>query len=770
MRALVLRPEPQAGWTAAALASHGVEAVVAPMLDIVLATGVVGQILDPAAPPPDRLVFTSVHAVEAVAADPRLADIRGIVAHAVGPATGDALRAAGFRTVRQAAGDGAALLADLVREVPAEAVVVHVAGRDRALPIADSLAAAGRSARTVEAYRAEVSQGLPEAVAGDLRAGAFAVAIVASRRTAEAFRAALGNLGIPLPLDRPALVAISDAAAEPLRDALRSVTVAARPDGEALTEGVVALAAALANNDGNVAPDATLKARTHAGEEPDDMPPEDRDGPGDAGRRKGRGRSTTIDLTATEVKATEPGPETPSPDAPVSPSEEAPAGASVSPDIGGTETSPPPVVDDSATAVEASDSLGTDTRGPASAEHEPPPEASARPARPEPVHRGGLGALAAAAIGGLVVLAGGAGLIYSGALPVGGGSDPGADDQIRLINERVADLGDRLAALPAPAQDLAQRVAAIEAAVAERPAAPADLSGDFAALAERVDALASRPADGAAADLAPLTARIDAIANELEPLKRQAEMGSGLAGRVDSLDASLSEVRAALDQAQSGFAAEIASIRADVTAAREAGAARDAALADAAGRIDGIVARLDAGPKGGEIAALSLAVTSLASRVAAGEPFEADLEMVRTAAPDTEGLATLAASAGTGLPTIEALAASFPAEAILAARVPQAEGPVVDRLFAGAKALVNYRETGTAAADPVSAGVDAIEAALAKGDAIGAKTAADALSPEARDAGAAWFADLDRRVAADAVVTALTDRILTRLRAPAEGQ
>jgi hypothetical protein len=70
----------------------------------------------------------------------------------------------------------------------------------------------------------------------------------------------------------------------------------------------------------------------------------------------------------------------------------------------------------------------------------------------------------------------------------------------------------------------------------------------------------------------------------------------------------------------------------------------------------------------------------------------------------------------------------------------------------------------------VSAGVTAIEAALAAADVSAAKTAADALPAEARAADPAWFADLDRRAAVDAVLAALTDRILTRLQAPAEGQ
>jgi uroporphyrinogen-III synthase len=797
MRVLVLRPEPQAGRTAAALAGHGIEATVVPMLLIVPQPEVVSRILDPAQAPPGVLVFTSAHGVDAVRADPRLGEITGLVVHAVGPATAEAARAAGFPDVRQADGDGAALLAALRAALPPGAVVVHVAGRDRSVDIADALGADGWSARTVEAYHAEASEGLPPDVAAAVAAGRFDIAVVASRRTAEAFARAITAHGSALPLDRPALVAISAVAAEPLRGLLDHIVVADRPDGDALTEGVVALAAALTNNARNARPEAALNHRDEASEEPHAMAPDQRDRAGDAGRRKGRGRSTTIDLTATEVReAAAPGSE------PVRPGTGSADDAVVSGSAGdpvttaATAETPPPVIDDSATAVGASESLAAHSAGSATdpgSEPVPqtdaprtdePPRASGAYPVDEPLPRAaaaaprapdqrgsGLGSLAAAAIGGLIVLAGGAGLMAVGAFPGGGGTDPAATDAVRVLDERVSALGTRLDALPAPAPDLSQRLAAVETAVADRPAAGPDLTADIAALSSRLDALATAPA--AQADLGPLTERIDALARDIDALRQEIAAAADVAPKITALDGTVGEVRQSVETIRgdlSGVTAEVAAVRTDLAAASDAGAARDKAIADAGARVDEIVARLDEGPKGGEIAALSLAVTSLASRVAAGEPFAADLALVRTEAADVEGLDGLVASAETGVPTIEVLAADFPADAILSAMAVPGDGALVDRLFAGAKSLVNYRETGADAVDPVAAGVTAIQSALAANDAAAAKAAADALPPGARAAGAAWFDALDRRVAADSAVAALTDRILTRLKAPAEGQ
>jgi uroporphyrinogen-III synthase len=249
MRVLVLRPEPQASRRAATLEARGFEVTLAPMLTVVPAHDVVASILSPEQPAPDALVFTSAHAVAAIEPDARVGELLEVPAWTVGPGTAAAARAAGFATVTDAGGDARLLLDRLLSDLPENSTLVHVAGRDRAVDIAAVLSAGGRRARTVVAYRAEPVAEIAPAVPRGLAAGSFDIAVLASRRTAEAFRGVLEALDQPLPLRRPALLAISDQAAAPLRDVLMIVRIADAPDADGVTEGVVALAASLPNNE-----------------------------------------------------------------------------------------------------------------------------------------------------------------------------------------------------------------------------------------------------------------------------------------------------------------------------------------------------------------------------------------------------------------------------------------------------------------------------------------------------------------------------------------
>jgi uroporphyrinogen-III synthase len=234
---------------AAELEARGFEATVASMLMVVTERHVVASIMEPGNSIPDALVFTSAHAVAALEIDVRIDQLLRIPVWTVGPGTAAAARAAGFTTVTDAGGDARLLLDRLVSDLPQDSTLVHVSGRDRAVDIAAVLSASGRRTRTVIAYRAEPCAAIEPAVARDLETERFDVAVLASRRTAEVFRGVLDTLDRPLPLRRPALLAISETAAEPLRDALIIIRIANTPDADGLTEGVVALAAALANNE-----------------------------------------------------------------------------------------------------------------------------------------------------------------------------------------------------------------------------------------------------------------------------------------------------------------------------------------------------------------------------------------------------------------------------------------------------------------------------------------------------------------------------------------
>jgi len=96
---LVLRPEPGAEATAIRAAALGFSLVVAPILTVT------GQEWTPPAEPPDALMLTSANAVRY--AGPELARYRTLPVYAVGQATADIARAAGFIDIRIGPSDAA---------------------------------------------------------------------------------------------------------------------------------------------------------------------------------------------------------------------------------------------------------------------------------------------------------------------------------------------------------------------------------------------------------------------------------------------------------------------------------------------------------------------------------------------------------------------------------------------------------------------------------------------------------------------------------------
>lgn len=577
-----------------------------------------------------------------------------------------------------------------------------------------------------------------------------------------------------------------------------------------------------------------------------DFGADDPAGPRD-GQRRRKGKPTTIDLDAKVVSegstaAESTGP-TADPAGPVPTVDPVGAGEPVADAV-------PPIAADADGAIPGDIRREPETPSAAEAVAEAPPSATAEPSPAvrgaedaSAQRRGGLLApLAAAVIGGAVVLTGGAILYGSGALdrPLPPTVAPevvsALDSRVAALDTRVGELGTQLAQPSAPATDpaLAERIAALETALADLRAAPA---GTDPALAQRVQDLATRvealPAeppipepdpridqlseavnalggdadalrqtvDGLKASLDEARARLEQIANAPPPveparistietaIQQIREESSGVGEQLAALTTGLEEAKAAAASAASAAEAAPAAAAEQATgiatrSAEEARAAVEAAAAASrtaverigseqqavAARVADIEKRLDAGPKGGEIAALSLAITTLGTKIAAGEPFESDLAVIQGAAPDVAEVGDLQVVAAEGVDTIDALRASLPADAMASARPVVAGDGVVGRLMSGAKSLVNYRETGATSEDPLSQAITSIDGALAAGDTQAAAAAAETLPDWAKAAGSDWLGRLQRRATADRALAALTDRVLTRLQAPAEGR
>lgn len=235
MRVLVCRAYADGVETARALAHAGHEAVLAPVLDIAPLPGLL--------PPrwPDAVVATSRHAVERLTT----ADTNRFQAcptFAVGASTAGALRGAGFRDVRVAQGDAAALLTlvRLTRAPPAH--LLYLAGRPRKPELEAGLARAGYGIEAVELYESRRAAPWDETVARALRAGSVGACLHYSARSARLVIEFADQAGCRETLAAVAHVCLSDAVATVVQPfAKRDPLVAAAPSEARLVQALAVI-------------------------------------------------------------------------------------------------------------------------------------------------------------------------------------------------------------------------------------------------------------------------------------------------------------------------------------------------------------------------------------------------------------------------------------------------------------------------------------------------------------------------------------------------
>jgi uroporphyrinogen-III synthase len=180
LRVAITRALPEAEATAARVRERGAEPILTPLLTIVPCG------YDTSLEGAQALAFTSSNGVRA------FPDVRGaqeLQVLAVGDATADAARKAGFANVHTAAGDVDSLAAlAMARLDPKAGKVLHIGGAHVAGDLAGQLAAAGFAVERRIAYAAVAASTLPEAFSGPLD-----LVLFHSARAAETFLA----LGAP---------------------------------------------------------------------------------------------------------------------------------------------------------------------------------------------------------------------------------------------------------------------------------------------------------------------------------------------------------------------------------------------------------------------------------------------------------------------------------------------------------------------------------------------------------------------------------------------
>lgn len=213
-RLLVLRPEPGATATLGRARERGLDAVSVPLFEI---ESLSWTLLDPSKF--DGLLLTSANAVRA--GGEQLARLRGLPVHAVGEATAEAARNAGFAV----ASTGDADVGQLLQSIDPALSLLHLCGEDHKEP------AASQEITAIPVYRSRARENV------DLGQARNAVVLVHSPRTGTRFA--------DLVQDRSSIsiAAISLAAAEAVGNGWAGVESADAPTDDAL----LALAARLCN-------------------------------------------------------------------------------------------------------------------------------------------------------------------------------------------------------------------------------------------------------------------------------------------------------------------------------------------------------------------------------------------------------------------------------------------------------------------------------------------------------------------------------------------
>lgn len=214
---LVTRPEPGASETARRLALLGRAAVVAPLLRVRPLTFI---------PPPgiDAVLVTSGNAVPCLPHS-----LHGTPLLAVGNATAERARAAGFTDVHSADGDATALAAFAGHRCAPGATLLLATARRQGTALAAALRGRGFAVHRRAVYAAQPANRMPPQAVQALRVGTLEAALFLSAETAGAFVRLLPP-HLNAALQKVDALAIGEPAAETLRVLpWRRVRVSAKP-------------------------------------------------------------------------------------------------------------------------------------------------------------------------------------------------------------------------------------------------------------------------------------------------------------------------------------------------------------------------------------------------------------------------------------------------------------------------------------------------------------------------------------------------------------
>jgi uroporphyrinogen-III synthase len=228
MRVLLTRPRPDAEETARLLVAQGIEAVIAPLIDI---SDISGATVDLAAV--QAILVTSANGVRALS---RAMQERDLPIYTVGDASARVAADCGFTDVTSAGGDVSALAA-LVRMKldPLAGALVHVSGSAIAGDLGAELASIQYVVRRSQLYQSRIVDTLPETARNALTEGSIDAALFYSPRTASQFAKLVAAAGLQEHCRQVVACCLSPAVAETLAAlTFAEIRIAEAPDQDHL--------------------------------------------------------------------------------------------------------------------------------------------------------------------------------------------------------------------------------------------------------------------------------------------------------------------------------------------------------------------------------------------------------------------------------------------------------------------------------------------------------------------------------------------------------
>ncbi|MDR6952011.1 hypothetical protein J2X65_001362 [Ancylobacter sp. 3268] len=251
-----------------------------------------------------------------------------------------------------------------------------------------------------------------------------------------------------------------------------------------------------------------------------------------------------------------------------------------------------------------------------------------------------------------------------------------------------------------------------------------------------------------------------------------ASVPAELTARIEALEGGLTAADAKLAEADSRIAAlaEAPAPVAAPAASPEAVQQAEARIAALEGRINEVAAQRQAGTQAARAAAALATLGALEAAIAAGVPYETELQASRTLLGDqAAGLSALEAAALTGLPAGPVLAgrlkaalaeAPAPAAGAGAGAAAPADAGIVDKLWNSASSLVTVRRNSGAAEASSEPAIAAAQDALGRGDVAEALTVLGGLPEASKQKLAAVIGAMEARQAALATVAGVKRQLI----------